>query len=169
MNYTQVLEQIEQLKTGKKMPDADNILEKISVQNIIYIPADYEYDFVGELLELLLKEQNYSVGRFTPYAIKSPVGHILCQGKSISQKDFTVYAEEVLGEIKNNMKTFFRTEVNCSIAFKYFLNKNVDFIIWPSLHKCSIECLKEVLSEASVLEREKTVSSFFLETVSSDS
>ena len=55
MNYAQVLEQIEQLKIGKKVPDMDTIIKNYSTQKIIYIPAEYEYDFVGEFLELLLK------------------------------------------------------------------------------------------------------------------
>ncbi len=149
MNYAQILEQIEQLKIGKKVPDTENILTKYSFKKVIYIPAEYEYDFVGELLEAILKEHRFSVGRFTPYAIKMPLGHIMYQGKNISQKDFTACAEEVFGVLES------QTEVYWKIALKYFSIKEVDFLILPSFKKCSIDDLQEALSEAAVIRREK--------------
>lgn len=149
MNYTQILEQIEQLKIGKKVPDTENILTKYSFKKVIYIPAEYEYDFVGELLEVLLKEQKFSVGRFTPYAIKRPLGHVVYQGKNIGQKDFTACVEEILDGMK------LQTEVYLHIALKYFAQKEVDFLILPSFEKCSIENLQKTLSDVPIMEREK--------------
>lgn len=149
MNYAQILEQIEQLKIGKTVPDAEKILDRYSFKKVIFIPAEYEYDFVGELLEIILKEQRFSVGRFTPYAIKRPLGHVVYQGKNISQKDFTACAKEVLEGSKSQM------DVYLHIALKYFAQKEVDYLILPSFEKCSIDNLQEVLSDAPVTMREK--------------
>lgn len=149
MNYTQILEQIEQLKTGKKVPDTYKVLAEYSFKKIVYIPAEYEYNFVGELLEAILKEHKFSVGRFTPYAIKMPLGYVVYQGKNISQKDFTDLAGEVLGNLDSQM------EVYWSIALRYFSQKEVDVLILPSINECSIDGLKEVLSDTSVTERKK--------------
>ncbi len=160
MNYTQILEQIEQLKTGKKIPDINKVLAEYSFKKIVYIPAEYEYNFVGELLEAILREHKFSVGRFTPYAIKMPLGYVVYQGKNISQKDFADLAGETLDNLDSQM------EVYCSIALRYFSQKEVDVLILPSINECSIDGLKEVLSDTSVTERKKVAIEmiwFFLE------
>ena len=156
MNYAQVLEKIAQLKIGKKTPDAEKFLEKYPFKKVIYIPAEYEYDFLGEILELIFKEQKLSVGCYTPYAINSPLGYMRYQGKNISQKDFSQFAGGILDEAEKNHTEISKTEIYLQIALEYFFDKKVDFFILPSLHKCSIEGIKELLSETAVLEREQT-------------
>ena len=52
MNYAQILEQLEQLKTGKKVSVADIISNKKSLKKILYIPEQFLYDFVGEYVEV---------------------------------------------------------------------------------------------------------------------
>lgn len=161
MNYAQVLEQIEQLKIGKKEPDFEAFLEKISFKKVLYIPEGFEYDFVGEFAEAILKKHGYSVGRLTSYAIKRPLGHILYNGKAISQKDFTKYGELILenkecGELPGIFSDIATgAEVYLRIALEFFLDKNIDVLILPSNGKCNFDDLKETLAESSVSERDE--------------
>ena len=87
MNYAQILEQIEQLKIGKLN------LKNLSYKKILYIPEGYTYDFVGEYIEAILKEHKFSVGRLTSFTMKSPLGHILYNGKPISQNNFSIFGK----------------------------------------------------------------------------
>ena len=142
MNYAQVLEQIEQLKIGKMS------LEDFTYKRVLYIPEGYSYDFVGEYLEAILKEHKFSVGRLTSFAMKSPLGHILYNGKSISQKDFAKYGEMVLARCITKM------EVIQSIAFELFVDKDVDIIILPCDEKAYFEEYKEIYMSTPVAQQE---------------
>ncbi len=134
MNYAQITEQIEQLKIGKKAIDVEKILKKFSETHenikkvkVLYIPDAYERDSVGEYLEAILKEYNFSVGRFTSFAIKRPCGHILLNGKSISQKEFARMGEMVLGYSEK----YTQMEFVLLTALHYFSEKKCDYIILP--------------------------------------
>ena len=142
MNYAQVLEQIEQLKIGKMN------LKNFTYKRILYIPEGYSYDFVGEYIEAILKEHKFSVGRLTSFAMKSPVGHILFNGKTISQKDFAKYGESVLGRCITKM------EVIQNIAFEMFTDKNVDVVILPCDEKADFEAYKEIYMSTPVAQQE---------------
>lgn len=135
MNYAQVTEQMEQLKLGKIKLDTEQILEKFfkirddeKFPEIIYIPSTYEKDSIGEYLEAILREHKFTVGRFTSFAIKRPCGHILLNGKSISQKEFAHFGEEVL---KTGEKST-QEEVVFWIALYCFAEKKYDYIILPA-------------------------------------
>ena len=144
MNYAQVLEQIEQLKIGKLN------LKNLSYKKILYIPEGYTYDFVGEYIEAILKEHKFSVGRLTSFTMKSPLGHILYNGKPISQKDFAKYGEIVLGRQLTKM------EVIQSIAFEIFTDKNADIVILPCDEKADFEDYKEIyMSTPIALQADK--------------
>lgn len=132
MNYAQVLAQVEQLKIGKMN------LKDLSYKRILYIPEGYTYDFVGEYLEVILKEHKFSVGRLTSFTMKSPLGHILYNGKPISQKDFAKYGENIVGRYTTKM------EVIQSIAYEMFAEKNVDVIILPCDEKADFEEYKDI-------------------------
>lgn len=159
MNYAQVLEQTEQLKTGKKVPKIGTFFDEFAFKKVLYIPEGFEYDFIGEYMENVLKEHKFSVGRFTSYAIKRPLGHILYNGKTISQKEFAKYGEKLLESIGDgkNEKNITGMEVYLRIALEYFADKDVDFLILPSEEKCTLAGLKETLEEAPVHMREKVV------------
>ncbi len=157
MNYTQVLEKTEQLKTGKKVPYIGSLLDKFSFKNVIYIPEGFEYDMIGEYMEAVLKEHKFLVGRFTSYAIKRPLGHILYNGKAISRKDFAKYGEEFWESVGGSIgdMTLTGMEAYLRIALEYFADKNVDFLILPSEKKCDLEMITEALDEASINTREQ--------------
>lgn len=161
MNYAQVLEQIEQLKMGKNKVNLGNILEKYYFKKIVYIPKLYEYDFIGEYAEAILKKQGYSVGRLTAYGIKRPLGYVLYNGKNISQKDFAKYGEklwkdeEIVKHSNNFPSSVTGAELYLRIAFEYLSDKNIDVLILPDSEKCNFDDLKEILEESSVAEREK--------------
>ena len=142
MNYAQVLEQIEQLKIGKMN------LKDSSYKRILYIPEGYSCDFVGEYVETILKEHKFSVGRLTNFALKSPLGHILFNGKSISQKDFAKYGEIVLARCITKM------EVIQSIAYEMFVDKDVDILILPCDEKSDFEEYKEIYMGTPVAQQE---------------
>lgn len=159
MNYTQALEKIEQLKIGKK------VLAVNSFKRILYIPEGFTYDFVGEYAEAILKEHKFSVGRLTAFAIKRPLGHILYNGKAISQKEFAKYGEKVLGR-RNDDAGLTKTVVMQDIAFEMFADKNVDYIILPCDEQADFKEYKEqYLSTPIVLQSEmmKTLVVSFLE------
>lgn len=141
MNYAQVLEQIEQLKIGKMN------LKDFTYKRILYIPEGYSYDFVGEYVETILKEHKFSVGRLTSFAMKSPVGHILFNGKTISQKDFAKYGEIVLARCITKM------EVIQNIAFEMFTEKNVDILILPCDEKAEFEECKEIYMSTPIAQQ----------------
>ena len=156
MNYAQVLEQIEQLKIGKMN------LKDFTYKRILYIPEGYSYDFVGEYVETILKEHKFSVGRVTSFAMKSPVGHILFNGKTISQKDFAKYGEIVLARCITKM------EVIQSIAYEMFVDKDVDILILPCDEKADFEEYKEIYMSTPVAQQEdkaKEIVVAFLEKV----
>ena len=161
MNYAQVLEQIEQLKIGKKVPETDVISKKDTFKKILYIPAEYEYDLLGEYVEAILKEHKFSVGRFTPYAMKRPPGCIRYNGKAISQKEFSKYGERILlgeGTEKKAEKLSGQasdTEMYLEIALAYFADKKADYLILPSDKKTDFNEFKETLTDSPVVERNK--------------
>lgn len=152
MNYTQVLEQTEQLKIGKKLPDTMKLCEKIDCNKIIYIPESYEYDAIGELIETILKEHKYNVGRFTTYALKNPLGQILYNKKPISQKDFAKYGEKLLTP---NDTLFTKEEFLLKLALDYFKDENADFLVLPCHTGCEAELFAEKLDSCAVSEKEK--------------
>lgn len=137
MNYAQVLEQIEQLKIGKKVSLKENPFSKV-----LYIPESYTYDCVGEYAEAILKEHKFAVARLTKFAIKRPLGHILYNGKTISQKDFAKYGEMVI-ERAVDSRDLTKTEAFLGIAFQMFSEKKADYIILPSDEMADFEAYKE--------------------------
>ena len=157
MNYTQVLEQTEQLKIGKKLPDTMKLCERIDCNKIIYIPESYECDAIGELIEAILKEHKYNVGRVTTYALKNPLGQILYNKKPISQKDFAKYGEKLLTQ---NDTLFTKEEFLLRLALDYFKDKNADFLILPCDTGCEAEFLAEKLDTCAVSEKEKVCREF---------
>ena len=152
MNYTQVLEQTEQLKIGKKLPDTMKLCEKNDCNKIIYIPESYECDAIGELIEAILKEHKYNVGRFTTYALKNPLGQILYNKKPISQKDFAKYGEKLLTP---NDTLFTKEEFLLKLALDYFKDENADFLVLPCDTGCEAELFAEKLDSCAVSEKEK--------------
>lgn len=152
MNYTQVLEQTEQLKIGKKLPDTMKLCENIDCNKIIYIPETYECDAIGELTEAILKEHKYNVGRFTTYALKNPLGQILYNKKPISQKDFAKYGEKLLTP---NDTLFTKEEFLLKLALDYFKDENADFLVLPCDTGCEAELFAEKLDSCAVSEKEK--------------
>ena len=152
MNYTQVLEQTEQLKIGKKLPDTMKLCEKNDCNKIIYIPESYECDAIGELIEAILKEHKYNVGRFTTYALKNPLGQILYNKKPISQKDFAKYGEKLLTP---NDTLFTKEELLLKLALDYFKDENADFLVLPCDTGCEAELFAEKLDSCAVSEKEK--------------
>ena len=152
MNYTQVLEQTEQLKIGKKLPDTMKLCEKIDCNKIIYIPESYECDAIGELIEAILKEHKYNEGRFTTYALKNPLGQILYNKKPISQKDFAKYGEKLLTP---NDTLFTKEEFLLKLALDYFKDENADFLVLPCDTGCEAEFFVEKLDSCAVSEKEK--------------
>lgn len=160
MNYAQVLEQIEQLKIGKKVG-----FEEVPFAKVLYIPKGFAYDFVGEYAEAILKEHKFSVGRLTAFAIKRPLGHILYNGKSISQKDFAKYGEIILERMSDKVDIT-QMEVVQEMAFELFDDKNVDFVILPCDEKANFEEYREsYLSTSVALQNEikKEIAISFLE------
>lgn len=137
MNYAQVLEQIEQLKIGKKVS-----FREVPFKKVLYIPEGFNYDFVGEYVEAILKEHKLSVGRVTNYAIKRPLGHILYNGKPISQKDFAKYGE-IIFERMSNKVNITKCKAMQEMAFEIFQDKKVDFVILPSDEMANFEEYKE--------------------------
>ena len=152
MNYTQVLEQTEQLKIGKNQPDAITFCDGCDCNKIIYIPASYECDAIGELIEAILKEHKYNVGRFTTYALKNPLGQILYNKKPISQKEFAKFGEELL--IRND-SLFTKEEFLLRLALNYLKEKNADVLILPSDTGCDVKAMAEKLDLCAVSEKEK--------------
>lgn len=173
MNYAQVTEQIEQLKIGKNELNTTGIFEQFyknygaeNYGKILYIPNTYEKDSIGAYLEAILKEHKFTVGRFTPYAIKRPCGHILLNGKPISQKDFAYFGEKVF----NLGEEMTQSETVLWIAFYYFANKNCDYVILPGTpgsmaeneqpsknETHNAELAVHILKECGVTLNEKTV------------
>lgn len=142
MNYAQIIEQIEQLKIGKKSVDTERILEKFykintdtSLDKILYIPSTYEKDSVGEYLEAILKEHKFTVGRFTSFAIKRHRGHIFVNGKPISQKEFAHFGEKIL----NLEEPMTQTDIVFWIALYCFAGKKCNYIILPTEKNCTAE------------------------------
>ncbi len=143
MNYTQVIDRIEQLKIGKKDVDFKKLIqfykevtEKyncVPEEKIIWIDNTYLEEATGEYLEAILKAHSYRVGRFTTYAIKKYIGTTFFAGKSISQKDFAGYGERILKilDSKEIALEFSRIEVCALISLAYFAEKNCDFLILP--------------------------------------
>lgn len=157
MNYTQVLEKTEQLKTGKKVPKIGEFFNKFAFKNVLYIPEGFEYDLMGEYMEAVLKEHKFNVGRFAPYSMKRPLGYVVYNGKAISQKDFARYGERLLESVGGSTKDMTLTgmEAYLRIALEYFADKNVDFLILQSDEKCDLADIKADLAEAPVHMREK--------------
>lgn len=165
MNYAQILEQLEQLKTGKKVSVADIISNKKSLKKILYIPEQFLYDFVGEYVEAILKEHKFTVARVTKYAMKRPLGHILYNGKPVSQKDFAKYGENILKKIDCG-DGLTKSEVIYEIAWEMCLDKQVDFLILPCDEQADFEEYKKRYLNTSVTfqkEVEKEIVISFLE------
>lgn len=185
MNYAQVTEKIEQFKLGKKVPDTERLIEIFSKINedgfhgeILYIPGEYEYDSLGEFSEMILKEHKFSVGRFTSFAIKRPLSHILLNGKAISRKKFASIGEQILNvtgmgeDVSENClldtpaKALTRMDVYFLIALSYFAGEKVDYIILPSNVYDEMEALDENIEYLRAQGREfrnKTYAPMFLE------
>ena len=151
MNYAQVLEQIEQLKIGKKVSLKENPFSKV-----LYIPESYSYDCVGEYAEGILKEHKFAVVRLTKFAIKRPLGHILYNGKTISQKDFAKYGEMVI-ERAVDSRELTKTEAFLGIAFQMFSEKKADYIILPSDEMADFEAYKERYVNSPVTSQKEVV------------
>lgn len=149
MNYAQVLEQIEQLKIG------NFILKEQEFKRVLYIPEGFLYDFVGEYAETILKEHKFSVGRLTCFAMKPPLGHILYNGKPISQKEFAKYGEIML-EGQDTGVNITKMYAIQEIAFEMFAEKNADFVILPCDEKANFEEFKEKFINTPIaLQEEK--------------
>lgn len=159
MNYAQVTDQIEQLKIGKNTPDTERLLKLFSTISelslpgkVLYLPASYEEDSIGEFSEAILKEHKLSVGRFTSFSIKRPLGHILLNGKTISQKEFARIGEQILnkagmGEQESDVSQISdltQMEIIFLIALTYFSEKNCDYVILPKEEKAILADLENV-------------------------
>ncbi len=138
MNYTQVIDKIEQLKTGKNKVNTIKMLQVFeeikaghNLGEIIYLPQDYEYDSVGSYGEGILKAHKYVVGRFTTYALKRPCEHILLNGKAISQKQITALGEKIITSDYFLQHKLTQMEVYFLIALFYFTEKKCDYIFLP--------------------------------------
>ena len=150
MNYTQALEQIQQLKIGNSFSDMEGLCEEIGIDNVIFIPKDYEYDLISAYVEAILKEHKFHVGRYTEYALNSPLGRILFDKKAISQKDFAKYTENVIDE------GIYVEELYIKVALLYFKDKNLDFVILPSDKEKDFEKIEEKFRERVITELDKT-------------
>lgn len=138
MNYTWIMDKIEQLKIGKRRVKAKKMLSSYETftgrevsQKVLYVPNHYEEDSVGIFCESILKEHQIKTGRFTTYAVKSPVGYISYQMKNISQKKFTKIFEELFLEHLDDISNLTQIEVYFMIALRYFENNRCDYIILP--------------------------------------
>lgn len=139
MNYTQVITEIEQLKTGKNDIDIFEMLkayEKIKIGSqlgkMISFQAAYEYDSVGNYCEAILKAHKYIVGRFTTYALKRPCEYIQVNAKAISQKQFAIFGEKILTSDYFEKSHLTQMEVYFLIALFYFDEKKCDYILLPN-------------------------------------
>lgn len=157
MNYTQVIEKIEQLKTGKNKVNTLKMLQafqKISpgdnLGETIYLPQAYEYDSVGSFCEYILKEHKYVAGRFTTYALKRPCEHILVNGKTISQRQFASIGEKIFSSEYFTQNTLTQIEVVCLIALFYFVEKKCDYVFMPNAES---SFSKGTIEEFSFLKR----------------
>lgn len=162
MNYAQVIAEIEQLKIGKKFVNVEPLLKKFEEfsgktleAKVLYVPSSYEKESLGEFIEAILREHKFSVGRFTPFAVKRPCSHILYQGKPITQKEFAKWGEQVQAAFEGKEQS----EVLFFIALCYLAEKNCDYIILPSDEKCDFtdlenSSLKECLFQKRSLQKQ---------------
>ena len=111
------LENIKQLLSKLDNPQ-DNL-------KYIHVAGTNGKGSVCAILSSILKEAGYKVGMFTSPHLKRFTERILINGKEIEEEKLNNLIEKI--RVHHTTQTFF--EVTTAIAFQYFKEENVDFVV----------------------------------------
>ncbi len=136
MSYEQTLKQIYSLKGSEHKGHFNLSLKNIKLllkklnnpQNslkVIHIAGTNGKGSVCAMLSSILKEANYKVGMYTSPHLKDFRERFLINNKKISEEDIVKYYKKIKPLITS--QTFF--EVITAMAFLYFRDKKVDYLI----------------------------------------
>ena len=136
MNYQQTLNQIYKLKGSEhkgsfnlSLENMKTLLKKLNnpekALKVIHVAGTNGKGSVCAMLSSILKEANYKVGMYTSPHLKEFKERFLINNKKISEQDIIKYFEKVKPMITS--QTFF--EVITAMAFLYFKDKKVDFLV----------------------------------------
>lgn len=136
MNYKQTLNYIYNLKGSEHKGDFNLTLKNIKVLlkkignpeknlKVIHVTGTNGKGSVCAMISSILKEAGYKVGMYTSPHLKDFRERFMLNYKKISKKDFVKYFEKIKPFITN--QTFF--EVITAMAFLYFKEKKIDFLV----------------------------------------
>ncbi len=136
MNYQQTLKYIYSLKGSEHKGDFNLSLKNIRVLlkklgnpekelRVIHVAGTNGKGSVCAMLSSILKESGYKVGMYTSPHLKDFRERFLINNKKISKKDLIKYFNKVKPFITD--QTFF--EVITAMAFLYFKDKKIDFLV----------------------------------------
>ncbi len=136
MNYQQTLNHIYNLKGSEhkggfnlSLKDIKILLKKLKNPEkslkVIHVAGTNGKGSVCAMLSSILKEAGYKVGMYTSPHLKDFRERFLINNKKISKQDIVSYFKRVKPFITK--QTFF--EVITAIAFLYFKDKKVDFLV----------------------------------------
>jgi len=136
MNYNQTLNYIYNLKGSEHKGDFNLSLENMRILlkklnnpekslKVIHVAGTNGKGSVCAMLSSILKEAGYKVGMYTSPHLKDFRERFLINNKKISKEDLVKYFKKVKPSITS--QTFF--EVITAIAFLYFKDKKIDFLV----------------------------------------
>ncbi len=156
MNYTQIVEELEQLKKGRKIKNIERLIKTYQqffqrewTINVIYIPSSYEDDSIGIYCGEILKQHKYIIGRFTTYSTGKLCKHIFLNQKAISQNSFAHYVEKVFKAMGNQYREYTQLEIFFFASLLFFDEKKCDYIVLPK----DIEESEIVLTDNVLIEK----------------
>lgn len=136
MNYKQTLDYIYNLKGSEHKGNFNLTLKNIKILlkklgnpekslKVIHVAGTNGKGSVCAMLSSILKEAGYKVGMYTSPHLKDFRERCLINNKKISKEDLLKYFKKVKPSITT--QTFF--EVITAIAFLYFKDKKVDYLV----------------------------------------
>lgn len=136
MNYQQTLNCIYNLKGSEHKGDFNLSLKNMKILlkkidnpekslKVIHVAGTNGKGSVCAMLSSILKEAGYKVGMYTSPHLKDFRERFLINNKKISQDDIVRYFKQIKPFISS--QTFF--EVITAMAFLYFKDKKIDFLI----------------------------------------
>lgn len=136
MDYKQTLDYIYNLKGSEHKGDFNLSLENIRILlkklnnpekslKVIHVAGTNGKGSVCAMLSSILKEAGYKVGMYTSPHLKDFRERFLINNKKISKEDLVKYFKEIKPSITD--QTFF--EVITAMAFIYFKDKKIDFLV----------------------------------------
>ena len=171
MNFVQAEKFVESLKVKNKDFDLATVKElcmalglDLGKLNAVHIAGSNGKGSVTSFISSILIEDNYVVGTYTSPHLLSITERIKTNNREISREGFAAEASEikkVLSKMKKKPSYF---EFLTALAFKHFLEKNVDFLVIETGMGGRLDATNIIESKVQViteiaLEHEKSLGS----------